>query len=756
MEADWNTARLSVSNLFCTMASPGFTATGGAKTHDQPSSPFRKFDIDTGTELWRKKLEARANATSQARRPRDVEGGIPPHLLQKSNTNSQLTNILNEQTPRAKSDIEGGLPPHLLFKQTSNPFPVAKNLNAPRPDQNTPSQPKSLTPQPQVNCGTPSQPLQSQIGALQVSTPAWQSQQCEAPVVLSKAPIVRPLNLRGPVPQQQQFPPTPKYEENATQSYMTGHTQENRGYQQQSKMGRQPVEIVSPVPGLVSGTRRKFQAKKSCDRESQSLPETVSSIKSNDDEHVKIHEVKNSLEHLESIHFSDDPDRSVDEDSIEDKQDKAKENTHNRVGSDSCEVWVRSVAKEPSAKCYFLEKQIDRHHECDVDPVSGVLLAPIEYPETHINPKDMSSGQESIRRLNGTAGLKSFADFSRNKRRFQNGQRSQEQTGRGGGERPWPSIQSPVPEATLTQGRPGSGGSKQHQNDEDRAPGTPGHLSGHGPAQVKATYGDPGLQGSYFLRPAEEGDVSQILEIYNWEVKNGFQALDTLPLVLKNMQSIFLQCRTDQIPFVVAVAGTPAEAAARKEEPARPRPYQAQRTGPYNQKLHHECHIPELDNILGFGFLSIPATGLAGSVQHSVCRFQARAHFYVDAKNRRKGIGRALLHKLTRCCSIYSINMGAYEWFDPSNSRVCDLPSFNSRNYSRLFVETASRSENDPDTLWSSKFLDSEGFVCVLTLDKARKIGNGEDSQWVDNLVWQLDCQNPNFITENHQNPYKL
>lgn len=100
--------------------------------------------------------------------------------------------------------------------------------------------------------------------------------------------------------------------------------------------------------------------------------------------------------------------------------------------------------------------------------------------------------------------------------------------------------------------------------------------------------------------------------------------------------------------------------------------------------------------------------------------------------------------------------MGTYEWFDPNNSRVCDLPSFNPRNYAQLFVEMASRSENDPETAWISKFLDSEGFVCVSASLKSRKIGNDENGQWLDNLVWQLDCQDLNSIRENNQNPYNL
>lgn len=550
----------------------------------------------------------------------------------------------------------------------------------------------------------------------------------------------------------QKYPPTPKYENSVPQRYVLRSARDNAHPAMKKHMkGDWVVHIpVDEEPYHLPelGKKGKYRAKNSCDQESQSLPETISSIKATDDESEVVR------------HFSSD-ERVADKTAGNDisvkygawcTQDSGKdtglnvEEAKDSWGPNSCQDWIDSLPSQHPPVGFFLEKNVERHYECDVEPMNGFLMAPIDYPATHIDPRNKSNQQELARRLNGSSTLKSSAEFEKNKRQLRKHEKLLEAMEMPHVNPDWIPVENllPVHQSTPPSAQPSTNLAPFIQNEISKdITGPMGHIDG-GSA-------DHRVRISCFLRPAGEADLPEILNIYNWEVCHGIQALDTQNLKLEDIWRIFSQCRSSRTPFIVAVAGTPAEAAARREIPAPPRPYQTYRTGPYQQWIPQ---TPQKDRILGFGFLTIPATGLAGDIQHNVCRFQARAHLYVDNESRCKGIGRALLNKLTRCCSIYSVDMGTYEWHDPDNSAVCDLPSFNPRNYSRLFVEIASRGKNDPETLWYSKFLETEGFLCVSTMDKVRKIGYEEEGKWLDNLVWQLDCQDPKAVHENHKNPY--
>lgn len=254
---------------------------------------------------------------------------------------------------------------------------------------------------------------------------------------------------------------------------------------------------------------------------------------------------------------------------------------------------------------------------------------------------------------------------------------------------------------------------------------------------------EPWVKISCFLRPVEEGDLRQILNIYNWEVRNGMQALDTKPLCLEDIQRLYEQCQSNETPFVVAIAGTPAEAEARRSiTPPCRGPYQPQRPGPYQQLPQK----PEQDKVLGFGFISIPSTGLAGDVRDSVGRYYGRAHFYVAHDSRRKGIGRALLFRLARCCSIYFSYNEEYKWENSNKVTACEKPTYNPRYYIKLFIEIGFRVDTDPETTWLYKFINKEGFDVLGTMEKARTIGSGEDSYLLNTLLCTMDCQDAETV----------
>lgn len=632
--------------------------------------------------MWKQRLEHRVGSAQQAKQPatgkqpRNVEGGLPPHLLfNKSSDNISSEKNSNYQVESTEIPPEGGMP-RTLFEAARDVFPVVRSHdNDAHTKQNT--------------------SLKGTTG--QIS-----------------------LNARQ-VAQHRPSPTMPRQ--------VAREVDEEGACRPQMQVNRRPIDFARPVLGAASGTRQRFRAKKSCDRKSQSLPDTVSSVKFNDDDH----ESSCHLSPLKGI--ASNGGMSVNDGTVNGKESQSETYCDVGIVGRQCLDWLRDLPNAP--KCVFLEQQEDRHAGCDVEPTSGYLIPPVDYPETEINPQDENTRDNGVRRFHGTAALKAPADVEIAQRRHQSTEArvSDEKRRRWKANTPTPLGMSPPAGQRTT-------------SVVAWAPSIPVDTAQHG-------------KKSWFLRPVQEEDLPQLLEIYNWEVQNGVQALDNEILELTDMQRIFAHCRSIQTPFIVAVHGTPAEAAARKEIPApvRLRLYQVQPTGPYRQMLRHlqgPQREPEPDKILGFGFLNIPRGGLVGNAHQSVYRFQGRAHVYVDVKHRRKGIGRALLHKLIRCCSIYSVDMGTYEWFDPDNSRVCDVPAFNTRNYAQLLVETASRGEDDPEDVWLSKFLISEGFDCLSGSLNTRRVGNEENGQWLDNIIWQIDCQNLDQIRESGHNPYHL
>lgn len=478
-----------------------------------------------------------------------------------------------------------------------------------------------------------------------------------------------------------------------------------------------------------------------------------------------------------------------------------------------CQRWVWDLPNELPPIAFFMGTKVERSEECDVQTLNGFLMPPVDYPDTHPNPENLKNTRsQEVRRLSASATLKTAADYEKSKRRLEKSEmKAAAHQAMIHGPR-WKPVTDPFPAPQLTafpnQGILGgfeisSGAQAQvgHPNQTHNASQAPratqtqihnaalahvaqtqaqnvtqaryynaahiGHLAqpqAHHPAHAQPQGhtnnptnqtptehvaqdshsepdGDMYLRVQAHMRPAEQRDLAQVLNIYNWEVSHGIQALDNKPIVLRDMQQVFSECKRSKTPFIVAIAGTPAEAAARKEIPAPPR-HAYPPTHPHIIK-------PEQDKVLGFGLVKIRSTGLAGDTNDSVGRFQGQAYFYVANEGRKKGIGRAILHKLVSSCSSYAIARERCDFYDPERSPDCDNAPFNARNYSRLFIETAVRSKGNSDSLWLSKLLDEYHFLTISTMDNYRRVGNDEHCLWLDNIVWQHECQDKESIREN-------
>lgn len=711
-----------------------------------------------------------ADSKSQA-----VAGGLPPHTLRERDNTDPASQASVENHPSANvmkpascqpQAVIGGIPPHLLRqRENANTFssgPGSVVLIEP------PASKENIRPQQMATCQTrPStleslpQPTPSRDAPLEVTlkneyppTPAYQDAIKEVPLAIASNqidPVQKKkigdrfaITVRNTPPGS---PPTPVLDRDTVDQ------------------GQDRTPKTPGIPEI-----KKWRPKHSIDLESQSLPSTAASVNFSNDSHFPDRDsddCKDTITKDTRANIADELDivPNGNDDGWANKhvwKDYAS-SPHSPSGgnnSDSffgpfmvgwrgtfCENWIASVTKYTPPIASSIEK-LDGHWRCDVDPMNGFLMSPVDYPETRINPNDPCSGAELDRRLRGTAAMRSTTDFLKMKKRVLKRDRQElEYLASNPPRRHWKRSApqqpqtSPVPAPAPVRAIEAAQDSRQQVVPATEVPAAPIQQGFQDDADSR------NVKIRCHLRPAEQADAPQILEIYNWEVMNGNQALDAKPLVLQDIQRLLAECMSARMPFIVAAQGPPMAAASQNGAPAQPRgPYTQHRpTAPYQK-------IPEVQpvsqKILGFGFISCPVAGLAGSVHTNVGRFIGKVHFYVEHASRRNGIGRALLHKLTRCGSRYTISVDWYEWYDPARSPVFDEPDFNSRNYSRLYVETSSTGEKDPDNGWYEEFLDKMGYLFMSTLEKTRKVKYDSDDQWRDTIIWQHECRDHKGIRE--------
>ncbi|KAK7740521.1 hypothetical protein SLS53_005364 [Cytospora paraplurivora] len=702
------------------MAPSGLAGSQWAATTKQ-SGAFSKYDLEQGTKMWQEMLEpAKQSQTNQATSQPRVQGGLPPHLLRQHHdtnapqTTGSLTPAASSKPPEcpAPHDASLGVAPKQSYPPTTAPGEVTKLV-------------------PLTKANSSMHPLLQKIVGNRFSVAVTQD--------------AYPISPDGGARLSPTYPNL------------------NNGQHDQAKHGT-PKTQVHPQ-------KKKWRPKHSEDLESHSLPSTAASVnlnwsdgsdfpdRSEDGNNALTKDVRGNIADELDIVPKDDGNGWFNKNAWKDYHSNTPSNED--VGHGSfvegwkaiyCRNWIAGLSKTPPATAFCLEKNIDRHWECDIDPKDGFLMSPIEYPLTRINPNDPGDDQVLERRLRDTASMRASIEYPQWQKRVEKRKKKDAEFAarnptsnfvrrpRSPSTTPQLSHVSalnPVAEAfvsSLQQPSQGNVTAAQvlvgpvQQEDHDRVDGRRVKIPCH-------------------LRPAEIADASQVLEIYNWEVVNGCQALDAKPLSLQDIQRILMECKSAHMPFIVAVQGTPMEAASRQDSSAYPRgPYKQPRpTGPYQKAA-----VPQLasDKILGFGFISCPMVGLAGNVHTNVGRFIGRVHFYVDHASRRKGIGRAILHKLTRCGSKSYHSVDWYEWHDPVGAAVFKEPGYNPRNYSRLYIESSSAGENDTDNAWHEKFMDDMGYLFMSTMDKTRNLGPGRDDEWRDTILWQHDCREPKSIHE--------
>lgn len=279
------------------------------------------------------------------------------------------------------------------------------------------------------------------------------------------------------------------------------------------------------------------------------------------------------------------------------------------------------------------------HCHCDVDTFSGKLLNPIQHAYT---VPDYMNSESLDRQMTRTASLYVKRKAIKANARKNNG---------GGPPRPPPGwVDTPTPLSTATPEPPAQ--KPAQPTERATAKSDPDPFAPRVPCHV---------------RPAKVEHMDGVRFIYNWEVLNGLQALDTEPLSLADWEGILNKTQDAQLPFVVVISG----------------PYQLQA-----KSIQRDAGETPADvgTVLAFGFLAVRESGLAGSLNGS-SRMSVKAHVFVHPGYRRKKLGHVCLDKLLATVSTrYSTKLG-YEFVNPDDNPTYKYPWQHERKVFSVFVE---------------------------------------------------------------------
>ncbi|KAK3332504.1 hypothetical protein B0T19DRAFT_439337 [Cercophora scortea] len=397
--------------------------------------------------------------------------------------------------------------------------------------------------------------------------------------------------------------------------------------------------------------------------------------------------------------------------------------------------WMKRIPDEAVAT--FLDEGTPMHWKCDVNTETGSLLPAIQYPETQM---DLTATEPQLiwRQQNWTATLV----INREVHKMQ--QRNRQQGAAGPSTTP---AHDPVAAS---------------DEEDDQTPWARKNTK----PQVKETPTSPFSPSiACYLRPAEKGDMGQVATIYNSEVSNGLQTLDSAPLSVEDFEKILATAQQLGMPFLVAVAGSARQmtlpyGCATLSVYAQPAPSNAEQGGvdysAYPQYSSDNTNPPELHkSVLGFAYLSVWEPGLAGSGNGS-SRGTARVNLFVHAEHRRKKIGFSLLDKLLTAVSSRFMSETAYDFVDLTKNPTYKNPKDHARKYFRLYLnyfvkhklpalhkpELAKEQESyDDDLVWVREMLKRFCFEEKVRFESVHRTPKGRSSVfWLDSVVFEHTC----------------
>lgn len=228
------------------------------------------------------------------------------------------------------------------------------------------------------------------------------------------------------------------------------------------------------------------------------------------------------------------------------------------------------------------------------------------------------------------------------------------------------------------------------------------------------------------LRPATLNDMEEVTAIYNREVKESTNVVDTELIPAAKFRTLLQVCNTLQQPFVVAVEG---------------------------------WHFPDIDasnrRILGFSFVDTSDKGIIGSRATSTMT-RGKITLIVHPDFRQKKIGTALLDVIVNCCSTIHSPREGYQWVCDPNDTIHMSPPHSPRKWLLVQMEVLVKTKKSKEEVlqhekWLVDFLE-EKFLLLLTKHDDHfgyrphpEVGEGPQG-WVDRLTFEHRCRPYNTV----------
>ncbi|KPM36051.1 hypothetical protein AK830_g10516 [Neonectria ditissima] len=363
------------------------------------------------------------------------------------------------------------------------------------------------------------------------------------------------------------------------------------------------------------------------------------------------------------------------------------------------EEWASDCYCPPTVEFFYDGTRVPSSDQCDIDPCSGILLPPIDYPETHT---EQSAGQcrdmrdIEYRRQYMTSEAWILREIKARARLEEN-------------------IRAKMKEECK---------STEVQPVEESWP-----------------------TANCLLRPATPQDFLQIAAIFNRERRQeqSPQVMETTPVGVHDIEKIYESCRINLRPFVVAVPSTedfldrskwPKGADKEFEEFARFK--QSQKASKPN------C-------VVGFAFVADSRLGLFGSPCYG-SRFTGRITVLVHPDHRRKLYGSALLDRMLLSVAVYHRSHVDYKWDCPDPALIYEEPATrNRRKYAHVYIEALASKGETEKTMWMAKMLEKFEFQQVALFKQAVRTDRGINSEWLDLTVWDFEARPVVEITNETQ-----
>lgn len=321
-------------------------------------------------------------------------------------------------------------------------------------------------------------------------------------------------------------------------------------------------------------------------------------------------------------------------------------------------------------------------HRCAVDPMTGELMLPIEYPDTHYDRKDDGGPKEPWRH----AGMSSELHVVREVKARQD-------------------LASWIRSQAEAE-------SKKALTEENSWP------------RVECT-----------LRPATKSDLGQIAEILNLErqADDCSQFFSAQSYTISDVEQMYDTCKANCRPFIIATL--------RKHElfdrsiwpPGSDRAYQEW----CQWKLSQESSSPDM--ILGFAFVTdARAASPDGRPCHEL-RFTGQIRITVHPNHRRQHYGTALFDRVLLSVAPYHKSIIDYEWECTETELVYEkFHASNKRQYAWVYAEVV----HDGDFEWKNELLKKKfGFKKIAEYPQIAKANTPCEKKWLDLSVWVFNAQ---------------